>query len=132
MKVCKDCGVEKPHTEFRKHSKMADGHINSCKACKKEYLNSYRAKNPRTDKNSPLTTRRNAAIRRARVRDQLCGCCSAEDFSLIYLLASLGEEEFEVDHMTPIALGGLHCTSNLQILTRKDNRVKGCSPQAGY
>lgn len=34
MKTCKDCGVEKPLSEFYKHPGMKDGRLNSCKVCK--------------------------------------------------------------------------------------------------
>ena len=45
MKACKDCGVVQPLTEFYKHPKMADGHLNNCKACKKSYQGQYRGEN---------------------------------------------------------------------------------------
>lgn len=38
MKVRKDCGSVKPLAQFYKHPQMADGHLNSCKACRNAYV----------------------------------------------------------------------------------------------
>ena len=44
-KICYKCGVKKGVSEFYKHSKMADGHLNKCKSCARIY-----AKNRHTEK----------------------------------------------------------------------------------
>lgn len=37
MKACKDCGETKAMTNFYKHPGMSDGHLNSCKDCRRDY-----------------------------------------------------------------------------------------------
>lgn len=45
FKVCFKCGVSKPLTDFYKHPKMADGHVNKCKCCNKKDVTENRGKN---------------------------------------------------------------------------------------
>lgn len=44
-KVCFKCGAEKPLTDYYKHPKMADGHVNKCKECNKRDVKEHRERN---------------------------------------------------------------------------------------
>ena len=45
MKVCRECNVEQPLSEFYKHAAMGDGHLNKCKSCVKQRVNKHRNEN---------------------------------------------------------------------------------------
>ena len=44
-KICFKCDVDKPLTEYYKHEKMGDGHLNKCKNCTKKDVNHHRVDN---------------------------------------------------------------------------------------
>jgi hypothetical protein len=48
MKVCRECRVEKPLSDFYKHAAMGDGHLNKCKPCVKSRVNKHREVNLET------------------------------------------------------------------------------------
>jgi hypothetical protein len=45
MKVCRECKTEKPLSDFYKHSRMADGHLNKCAECVKSRVAKHREAN---------------------------------------------------------------------------------------
>ena len=46
MKTCRECNIEMPLSEFYKHQRMKDGHLNKCKTCVKARITLYTDKNP--------------------------------------------------------------------------------------
>lgn len=79
----------------------------------------------RYHKNNPHKTVEKEARRRARKREQLCGCCSSKSLEPLYIFArTVG---MEVDHIIPLAKGGLHCETNMQLLPASLNRSKGAT-----
>lgn len=67
MKLCKDCKKRLPFSEFYAHSRMADGHLNACKACHKLAVRTrYREQGGRPEYERARSQRpeRKAAVRK--------------------------------------------------------------------
>jgi hypothetical protein len=45
-KICRTCSIEKPITEFHKHTSTKDGHRNECGSCTTKAVNRWRLRNP--------------------------------------------------------------------------------------
>lgn len=45
MKTCRECNAEKELSEFYKHPRMLDGHLNKCKECVKARVHKHRNAN---------------------------------------------------------------------------------------
>ena len=65
--------------------------------------------------------------RRAWKRGQRCACCTYTTIQRVYLAARVLRAE--VDHKKPLAIGGLHCRKNLQILSPAAHRTKTAKDQ---
>ena len=67
-KVCFKCNILKPLSDFYKHSKMSDGHINKCKSCTKKDVHIHREENLEKvreyDRNRPNKTERSEKQRK--------------------------------------------------------------------
>lgn len=50
MKKCKQCGDEKPYSDFRRKSDMKDGRQSSCRECANAYMRKWRRKTGITDR----------------------------------------------------------------------------------
>lgn len=150
MKTCTKCNETKAVSEFYKAKSNKDGFENKCKACKsisgkKERFKSKDRKNHMSrlhySANRELkqaqgkvwnaaNADRKAAIVGKNVRKQIVS--ATYDINLcipFYEMARRLTEEtgikHEVDHIKPVSAGGLHCQTNLQVLTKIENMKKG-------
>jgi len=75
----------------------------------------------RWKKQNPLAVRHHGALRRLRLKNQVSKDVDLEAIKLFYKNTPKG---MEVDHIIPVSKGGLHCVSNFQYLSPKENRQK--------
>ncbi len=76
----------------------------------------------KTEKGLYTCSKRNAE-RKGKYKDA-CTDLSWEERKLIGRFYKNCPEGYEVDHIHPISKGGKHCLSNLQYLTKEENRRK--------
>jgi transposase len=112
---CLHCGNEYETRKFRTESKKYDTKYCSYSCSQKSrYLGEEHKRRVRNEI---------SARRRARIRNQTPELSEEEKLKLreFYLICPKGHE---VDHIQPIAKGGLHHPDNLQILSKSENRKK--------
>tara|TARA_R110002126_G_C10133213_1_gene469767 strand:+ start:24 stop:470 length:447 start_codon:yes stop_codon:yes gene_type:complete len=138
-KACSKCAVVKPIGLFKKNSKCKGGYTGQCKCCVNESLKEKRASglykanralanacNSKYKKANLGKCNAHTAKRRARLLLATVGWSCEEAIKIIYEEASL--LGMEVDHVIPLQgkeVCGLHCEDNLQLLTPKENKIKG-------
>lgn len=110
---CVDCGYSESKRQLRRehYARHAARERERSKSRKRAWLNL-----------NPHRHCEQAARRRARKRNQVCTCCSREEIAELYRAAQLTGGE--VDHRIPLALGGMHCSKNMQVLTEAAHKAK--------
>lgn len=137
MKTCNKCKTDKELSDFHKSPVSKDKHHASCKVCKREYDKQYalrnKAKRISQDKerydNDPLgnivaALGRNAVIRGAVKTEAYCIKSVVPFYKEARRLTKETGVPHEVDHIIPCSTGGLHCPTNLQVLTKSANAAK--------
>jgi hypothetical protein len=134
---CKECQASLKKQKYaenpQKYRKAASDFVKKNYLSKLEANNRYRKENPEKVKQwkakdrAEHKNRINAdnAKRRAQLKTELTPeiiqMYALRDF---YIAMSLGES-FHVDHITPLAKGGIHSADNLQVIPAIDNLRKG-------
>ncbi len=89
--------------------------LNKVKSWKDKYINSKKGK---------IANVRRNAISSLRYKNHI-EILSNEEIEEIRKFYGNRPEGFEVDHIIPLSIGGRHHISNLQYLTKEENRKKG-------
>jgi|DEB0MinimDraft_10_1074344.scaffolds.fasta_scaffold51231_2 hypothetical protein len=147
-KTCTICETSGDKSLFQKDKKASDGYRNRCKKCANSLNYKWKNKNPDymleylpaylkeySKKNRPKLNAKEA-LRRARKLDQTPELTEEEKKTIqnLYWLAkdlkAVTGEEYHVDHIHPLAKGGLHHPDNLQILPSDLNIKKSDKVQS--
>ena len=137
MKTCTRCNEAKERTEFYKDRTKKDGLTSSCKQCARERSRKWREANPEKVVQCNKEWRENNPDLFAAYLGKSTSCQRGAVVSDIYdvhecvpfyaearrLTRETGVRH-EVDHIVPISKGGLHCQTNMQVLTKAENRRK--------
>ena len=151
LKVCTKCKTAKERSEFSRDASKKDGLQFRCKPCKKAYrtansdsLKAYRrayykehieeetARSKAWDEAYPD---KKAAIG-GKTRAIQRGGSLSEIYDIDLCVPFYAEARrlsnetgimHHVDHIVPLSKGGLHCQTNLQVLTARENIQKGDS-----
>tara|TARA_R110000787_G_C13344760_1_gene438539 strand:+ start:43 stop:504 length:462 start_codon:yes stop_codon:yes gene_type:complete len=149
MKTCNDCKASKDTVDFYKNRTYADGLQSRCKVCSKQKAKTYyidnkvkvKAYQVRTAPNIKTVAKKYRAVNADRFAAQYGagnavnrGGVLSEIYNVdlcrpVYAEARRLTKEtgilHHVDHIKPLNKGGLHCQTNIQVLTATENQVKG-------
>jgi len=158
VKVCTDCGLEKPRTEFHIRRASIDGLSVTCKKCNVQKSVAYQKKHPEKKKehdrkyrqSHPDEIRRHGHNRRARELDlsrgeiltigefreihgDLCFFCQqVMDFENCFIDGEVNPLYVTLEHLVPLKYGGLHTNLNLALSCQRCNSSKNAKSLEEY
>jgi 5-methylcytosine-specific restriction endonuclease McrA len=133
---CSTCNVTLTPDNAYKNKRGYNGLDSKCKPCKVSYSCVYQKENPevhnaanrRYSQNHKATRNSHTANRREKLNSIKLTAGEQMFVNEYYKVAAeltASGEPHQVDHIIPIAKGGLHAPWNLQVLTAKENQLKG-------
>lgn len=136
MKICNRCGIEKPFTEFYKRLGNTDGFAGYCKKCRKKYVNKLSQDHKKKVKASWYQQNKDVVktyVQNRRAKIKSCsGKLSVGLKNKLFVLQKgkcpccnqpLGND-YHLDHIMPLSLGGTNTDDNIQLLRASCNRQK--------
>lgn len=137
-KRCCDCGEHKPHDQFNKNRSRKDGRQDLCKVCHRESNRQWAKRNPEKhcehsrrwqlanpDHHRASQALHNALERGSHIPSNMTNSEIIAETRDLYAkavrLTKTTGIKHEVDHVIPIGFGGLHCSANLEIVTKEEN-----------
>lgn len=140
-KLCKHCNEVKELTSFPIRKTVLSGRGAQCKSCKsikgQQWTLDNKERKRELDARNAVSNRYRKAEAAGKYYAIKAGSCvsSIYDAALCTVFytqmcdmnAVFGRKAFHVDHIIPLSQGGLHCQTNLQLLTAAENASKGNS-----
>lgn len=115
MKICRDCGKEKPVKQFVTNKAFKDKRDTLCLECNRKRVKEWRKKNPTVPhgkRKSMSAEYREIIITALTERDGFsCGMCGD----------TLEGTSIHIDHIIPVALGGANTLTNVRLTHSKCN-----------
>lgn len=109
MKICRDCKVEKEEIFFVKNKLFSSGIDTLCLECNRKRVKIYRKINkiPRSSKRKQVSASYRDIIIDALIKRDgfCCGFCNK----------SLENSKINIDHIIPVALGGMDILENVRL-----------------
>ena len=109
MKVCRICHKEKPVKQFVSNKAFKDGRDTICLECSRDKVKAWRKQNPHVPhgKRKSISSGYRDIITSFLIeRDGfVCGMCGE----------SLEDSKIHIDHIIPVALGGVDIMSNVRL-----------------
>ncbi len=147
MKTCTKCGTAKPFSEFGKASNTRDGLYPSCKDCRSIVIARWQRENPgKANAKSAKWRIAHPEIRRTyhqnrRARKRASGGVISPDLAERLFKLQRGKcacckqplgNDYHLDHIMPLALGGTNTDDNIQLLRAKCNLQKSAKHPIDY
>lgn len=120
--TCRDCGLSLPLAKFSRNGRKDGYRRPECRSCQHSRSKEI---NPNYQYTPGAIAARDAhQLPSAQIQRLKKAKLKQQDNECIYCIAKLSENSCELDHKTPLSVGGLDEPRNFQVLCQRCNREK--------